>query len=187
MDSWQREVEGLRKSREASTIRGMENQEKNGDVSKLQYRFCLEYVKDFNGTRAAIRAGYAESGAHVQASRLLKQPKIQEELQRLIDERSEETKIDAAYVLRQAVKIHERCMQEIRPFTDRKGRQLYSEDGEPLFVFDARGAAKGLELVGKHVGVQAFKEQLGLSGPEGGPVEIRRVIVDPGEQDEQSE
>jgi phage terminase small subunit len=31
----------------------------------------------FNGTRAAIRAGYAESGAHVTATRLLKNAKVQ--------------------------------------------------------------------------------------------------------------
>lgn len=34
-------------------------------------RFVLEYLKDLNGTQAAIRAGYAESGARTQASRLL--------------------------------------------------------------------------------------------------------------------
>jgi len=31
----------------------------------------------FNGTRAVIRAGYSENGAHVTASRLLRNPKIQ--------------------------------------------------------------------------------------------------------------
>lgn len=33
-----------------------------------------------NGTKAAIAAGYAEAGAHVQASRMLQRPKIREAL-----------------------------------------------------------------------------------------------------------
>jgi phage terminase small subunit len=34
-------------------------------------RFVVEYMKDLNGTRAAIRAGFARNGAHVTAHRLL--------------------------------------------------------------------------------------------------------------------
>lgn len=34
-------------------------------------QFVIEYLKDLNGTQAAIRAGYAEPTAHQQASRLL--------------------------------------------------------------------------------------------------------------------
>lgn len=39
-------------------------------------RFCQEYLHDFNGTQAAIRAGYSENSAHVTASRLLRKPVI---------------------------------------------------------------------------------------------------------------
>lgn len=39
-------------------------------------RFIDEYMKDFNGTRAAKAAGYAEASAHVTASQLLKDPKV---------------------------------------------------------------------------------------------------------------
>ena len=34
-------------------------------------RFCREYIKDLNGTRAAIAAGYAKQSARITASRLL--------------------------------------------------------------------------------------------------------------------
>jgi hypothetical protein len=40
-------------------------------LSLKQRRFALEYFKDGNGTRAAIRAGYSPDGANVAASRLL--------------------------------------------------------------------------------------------------------------------
>ena len=44
--------------------------------------FCREYIIDLNGTRAAIAAGYAKKGAHVTASRMLSNPKVQARLAR---------------------------------------------------------------------------------------------------------
>lgn len=50
--------------------------------TEIKYRhFVLEYLKDRNGTRAAIAAGYAENSAHVTASKLLKNPKVIEILE----------------------------------------------------------------------------------------------------------
>lgn len=49
------------------------------DALKPQLRrFVLEYLKDFRGRDAAIRAGYSEKTAHVQASQHLRKLKIQE-------------------------------------------------------------------------------------------------------------
>lgn len=39
--------------------------------------FVLEYMKDFNGTRAGKAIGLAEKSAHVEASKLLNDPKVQ--------------------------------------------------------------------------------------------------------------
>ena len=50
-----------------------------------QYLFCVEYSIDHNGRQAALRANYAESGATVQASRLLKKDKVQKALSHLRD------------------------------------------------------------------------------------------------------
>jgi phage terminase small subunit len=102
--------------------------------------FVAEYLKDFNATRAALAAGFAKASAKQQAFNLLQRPDVAAAVQQAIAERSERTKIDADWVLRQAVKLHERCMDE--------------------GVFNPAGAAKALELVGKHVGVQAFKEKV---------------------------
>ncbi len=41
-----------------------------------QAKFVAEYLRDGNGTRAALAAGYGEGGAHVTASRLLKNAKV---------------------------------------------------------------------------------------------------------------
>ncbi len=45
-------------------------------ISYKQKIFCLEYLLDFNGTQAAIRAGYSEKSARQQAADLLTKPNI---------------------------------------------------------------------------------------------------------------
>src|SRR5574341_935427 len=50
--------------------------------------FIAEYLKDFNATRAAIRAGYSDRSAAPIASRLLTFANIKEEIARILDERA---------------------------------------------------------------------------------------------------
>lgn len=52
-------------------------------LTDLEERFCLEYVRDLNGGRAVIRAGYKVkdmASASVQASRMLRKTKIRQYL-----------------------------------------------------------------------------------------------------------
>jgi phage terminase small subunit len=132
------------------------NIKSRGDcMSKLtdkQEMFCKEYIIDLNATQAATRASYSAKTAGVIGLENLGKPLIQARLAELMKERSERVKIDADWVLRQAVKVHERCMQA-EPVTDREGNAT----GE--FKFEASGANKALELVGKHVNVQAFLDK----------------------------
>ena len=48
-----------------------------GGLTQKQRAFSREFLVDFHGTAAAIRAGYAKRSAHVAATRLLKDAKIQ--------------------------------------------------------------------------------------------------------------
>ena len=52
-------------------------------LSDKQELFCREYLKDFNATQAAIRAGYSEDTASQQGSRLLNNVKVSERLEKL--------------------------------------------------------------------------------------------------------
>lgn len=51
--------------------------------NKKHERFCTEYIKDTNGKQAAIRAGYAERSAEMQASRLLRNDKVKQRVAEL--------------------------------------------------------------------------------------------------------
>jgi hypothetical protein len=66
----------------------------------------------------------------------------------------EEFKIDAAWVLKAAKKVHDRCMQA----------EQVMVGGEPTgeYKFEAAGANKSLEIIGKHIDVQAFNENLSI-------------------------
>jgi phage terminase small subunit len=56
--------------------------------------FVLEYLKDFNGTQAAIRAGYSERTANEQAARLLAIASVKEAVEKGKAERQERVKVD---------------------------------------------------------------------------------------------
>jgi phage terminase small subunit len=47
-----------------------------GRGSFMGDRFCVEYLKDFNATQAAVRAGYSPKTAASQGQRLLKSPAV---------------------------------------------------------------------------------------------------------------
>lgn len=67
--------------------------------------FCLEYIIDFNGSQAAIRAGYSERSSRVIAHEMLSDPMVSERVQQLIAERSQRTEITADRVLREVARI----------------------------------------------------------------------------------
>lgn len=56
-------------------------------LTEKQKAFVREYPVDFNGKRAAMRAGYSPAGAAVEAHKMLRKPKIQEALKREIKKR----------------------------------------------------------------------------------------------------
>ena len=137
----------------------------NARLTPKQQQFVDEYLIDLNATQAAIRAGYSSRTARAIASENLAKPHIQDAIAKAKMERSEATRIDAEWVLKQAVELHQRCMQEIKPARNPKTReQMKDEDGNLLFTFNAAAANRALELVGKHVDIGAFRDRLEVSG-----------------------
>lgn len=55
-------------------------------MNERQKRFVAEYIKDYNATQAAIRAGYSERTAYSQGNRLLKNVEIKKAIKKLQNE-----------------------------------------------------------------------------------------------------
>jgi phage terminase small subunit len=83
------------------------------DLNDKQLAFCREYIVDLNSTQAAIRAGYSDKTAGAIGSRLLKNVKVEAEIKRLMDQRSERTNVTADDVVRQLAKIAFLDMRDI--------------------------------------------------------------------------
>lgn len=158
-------------------------------LTAKQSRFVDEYLLDLNATQAAIRAGYSGETADKQGPRLLAHPEVKGAIDAAMAARSEETKIDAAWVLKRLAVEAEADMADIyfengalKPVHEwpKIWRQGLVAGVEHVEVKDAEGNATGdvvvkikisdrvrrLELIGKHVNVQAFQENVAVSGVE---------------------
>lgn len=119
-------------------------------------RFVVEYQKDRNATQAAIRAGYSPRTAGSQASRLLRDVNIAAQVVEKQEAIQQQAIVDATYVLTSLKNIAERC-QQAEPVLDR--------DGEPTgeYRFDAAGANRAVELLGKTMGLFTDKLKIDLA------------------------
>lgn len=120
-------------------------------MSKLepkQERFCQEYVVDLNGTQAAIRAGYSQKTANEQSSQLLAKLNIKERIEELQKAIADSLEVDAKWITERLKQVAERCMTA-EPVMVRDGKDMVAS-GE--YKFDASGANKALELLGKRIG-----------------------------------
>ena len=105
-------------------------------MTPKQERFVQEYLIDLNATQAATRAGYSARTANEQGARLLANASIAAAVQEAKDKRAAETGIDAAWVLKETKEVY-----------------LAARASDKLSA-----ALRAIELAGKHVGVQAFKD-----------------------------
>jgi Phage terminase, small subunit len=143
-------------------------------MTPKQEAFVREYLIDLNATAAYKRAGYQAKGnaAEVEAHRLLRNPKVAEFIQAAMNERAKRTEITADYVLFGIKEVAERCLER-EPVMVGRGEdrsQLIDDQGRYVFQFDAAGANKAFELLGKHL--KLFTDKTEISGPGGGPVKI---------------
>lgn len=156
------------------------SENKSSTLTEKQEAFCREYLVDLNGTQAAIRAGYAESGASVEASRMLGIPKIQEYVSVLREQRNKRIDVSQDYVLTVIKETIERCRQ-VEPVINRKGEKVLVEDREgklvPAFVFNAKGVLQGTEQLGKHLKMFTDKSEVQSLGSDGKPSDGFVVMV----------
>lgn len=72
-----------------------------GKMTLKERRFCLEYLVDYNGARAAVAAGYSEKTAAAMAVKLLKKPHIKSYVDKMEGELVEDVKLRKEDILTQ--------------------------------------------------------------------------------------
>lgn len=161
------------------------------DLTTKQSRFVVEYLKDLNASAAAIRAGYSAKSAKNIGAELMRNPRIKAAINASNRERMEETKIDAAWVLKRLAIEAEADLADLYddkgalkpvdqwPLIWRQGLvagvetdELFEGSGEDRIQVGVTRKIKlsdrvrRLELIGKHVSVNAFQDQVAVSGVE---------------------
>lgn len=151
-------------------------------MNARQSAFVNEYLIDLNATQAAIRAGYSAKTAYSQGERLLRNAEVAAAVASAQAERSQRTRINADWVLSRLGAEVEADLAD-----------LYREDGSVKPVHEwpliwRQGLVAGVEverlaegigtvtkikisdrikridLIGKHIDVQAFKEKVEHTG-----------------------
>ncbi|MES1046321.1 terminase small subunit [Bacillus sp. Gen3] len=83
----------------------LDNFLENSELTEKQRLFCLYYVRSFNATQSAIKAGYSPATAHVQGPRLLGNVRVREEIKCIKQYMTNELFIEAMDVLNKYIKI----------------------------------------------------------------------------------
>lgn len=153
--------------------------------------FIAEYLRTNNATKAAIAAGYSEKTARQQGARLLSNVDIRAEIQAERRAMVAAAKVDAQDVLS---RLKDEVEADIADLFDDEGkllpvwewplvwRQGLISGIEVEELWEGRGEdrvqvgmlrkvkisdrLKRIELIGKHIGVQAFKERVEVDATE---------------------
>lgn len=133
-----------------------------------QQRFVDEYLIDLNGKAAATRAGYSPKSAVITASQLLAKPHIRQQIDKVMAERSERTKITADQVVRELARVAFGNTKQIVSWNSKDGIVL--RDSSELSEDEAAAVAsveetktglkvkqhdkvRALEALGRHLGI----------------------------------
>lgn len=155
------------------------------NLTHKQALFIAEYLIDLNATKAAIRAGYSRNSANEQAAQLLAKPDIQAAIDAAKLARSERTQIDADWVLK---RLAAEVEADLADLYDENNNLLPPEEwpliwrqglvtGVDIEAITVDGVEVGtvkkvrfsdrirrLEMIGKHVKVNAFQEVVAHRG-----------------------
>lgn len=151
-------------------------------LSPRQLCFVDEYMIDLNATQAAIRAGYSPKTAQEQASRLLSNVMVQNEIAKRMAERSRRTGVNAERVVRELAKI---AFLNPADVVDSNGRikpdaspddlaciqSIKYEESDSLNGSGVKrevkfcSKEKALELLGKHMGMWNDKLNVDVNIP----------------------
>lgn len=129
-------------------------------MTKKKLNFVDEYLKDFNQTQAAIRAGFAEKGARAAGSRLMADVNvlalINQRLEIVRASNDDGDQFNHTEIRKCFKAIYDRCMQA-EPvmqynYTTKRMEPVRDDNGNAVYMFDANGAARAMENIAKNKG-----------------------------------
>lgn len=154
-------------------------------LTDKQKRFCEEYVIDWNGTRAAIKAGYSEKGARQIASDTLAKAYIQDYID---DIQKDLSKLSGVTALRNILELKKIAYASIAQFKngwmtekdfdelteDQKSclseivyqKKSYKDSTETIVKFKLHDKQKAIEMLNKMLGLNEA-DKLDLSNTDG--------------------
>jgi phage terminase small subunit len=126
-------------------------QEVIDNLTVKQRRFVEEYLIDFNGAAAVLRAGYNCKYPNRLASQMLNHPGIKAAIDQVTLERASDSVIKPDYVINKITRTIEKA------------------DAEN----NHSAVLRGCELLARHLGM--FIERQEISGPNGDAIKIKQV------------
>ena len=128
-------------------------------LTPKQMRFVDEWLIDFNGTQAAIRAGYSEKTAAATAARLLRNVNIQAEISRRQKDLQRRTEVTQEQVVKELARLAFAdasvvCVTDFDNLTEDQRAAIQgikpTNFGWEIKLCDK---LKALELLGRHIGM----------------------------------
>lgn len=110
---------------EAKSNKTIEALVESDELTEKQRLFCIYYVKSFNATQAAIKAGYSPDTAHVQGPRLLGNVRVAEHIRAIKSDMTKDLFIEAMDVLRAYVSI---AFADIKDYVSFGQKEVTVED-----------------------------------------------------------
>ncbi|MBI1367635.1 MAG: terminase small subunit [Planctomycetes bacterium] len=156
-------------------------------LTAKQRQFVNEFLIDLNATQAAMRAGYSTRTAHRIGAENLQKPAIKAEIDRAIQERSKQVKIDADQVIKRLEAI---AFADFGNFVEVRNGEMIIKDTETLTP-NQRAAVSGISKSkdgGVHIRMRDSIAALKLIGLHLGmfqqnqeptePTPIKRIILE---------
>jgi phage terminase small subunit len=140
-------------------------------LTERDKRFIADYVRDLNGKQAAIRVGYAKSGAASQARRLLAQPRVAAAVEKANAARSEKKRVTADRVMEELGRMAFSNMRDYVAWgpkgVELRDHALLDED-QTAAVADVEPKGNGklarVKLYDKLAALNALARHLGMVG-----------------------
>ena len=165
-------------------------------LNDRQARFVYEYQIDYNGTQAAIRAGYSPHTAQEQASRLLKHPLVKQMIETSEQARLKRLEISADRIRNELAKIAFANMADYATWGPRTVKlkdssKLTREDTAAICeVYQKTGkvSERGIKLQPKVPALELLaklddelkeklKQKHEVTGKGGGPIETAATVT----------